>query len=229
MSDRRPIAVKHFLTEIAKKYNQRRNALGEVKRNTGTKDVVSTIETGASAQEVIRFFVNTFETGFKDTPSVFQRTLMESNLVSFLPVLVGYSSWALEGEQICRDMNIKYRSDITMIMAARRQGKSRGQAMVVASRTLTKIKFESEPDTQAVFSTGQRASELFRDYVTELLVELGLGEHIDAYRGENVRVSKMPLWMQKKQNPHCVLKFLPAKASVSFLFFLFFGCFHTGT
>lgn len=161
-------------------------------------------------QEVERLL----EHGFAWSRFTFDRKLHDEMIKAAAPLIVG-DDWDVAAKDIMAARGWTYRTPCVCGKTARRMGKS--VAISKMNAAITRVMLLSPGAipagttfTQAVFSTGLRASAGIKQYVMGFLAELGMLDYIIKSTDQVVILAQDP--SNPESSPKVKLTFLPAKA-----------------
>ena len=166
------------------------------------------------------------EHGFAWSRYTFDRKLHDEMIKAAAPLIVG-DDWDSVAEEVMRSRGWEYRTSCVCGKTARRMGKS--VAISKMNAALTRVMLlspgaipDGETFTQAVFSTGLRASAGIKQYVMGFLAELGMLDYIIKSTDQVVILAQDPA--NPDSSPKVKLTFLPAKAEAYVFLCLLFCC-----
>lgn len=125
-------------------------------------------------------FSTILATGFLWRPHCFQQAFQREVVKAIAPLLVG-PDWENIGARIIKERNWTHMTRMVMAKAPRRFGKSVAVGMVVIALAET-----MPTSTQAIFSTGRRASKNLLEICHRMALERGLGNSIMRYNQEEL-------------------------------------------
>lgn len=172
MADFERMYIEEYYSEYKRNYmilsreQQLCNPLNERHQSDGEKRLV--------------MFSTILATGFLWRPHRFQQLFQREVVKALAPLLVG-PDWENIGARIIKERNWSHMTRMVMAKAPRRFGKSVAVGMVVIALAET-----LPTSTQAIFSTGRRASKNLLEICHKMAIERGLGASITRYNQEEL-------------------------------------------
>lgn len=172
-------------------------------KNSALIDLVEKREI-SDGEAKLKRFEEILESGFTWKRHLFQR-MFHNEVVKGLARMIVGKDWPQVGPRIIKERGWTQLAQMVMANAPRRFGKSVSVAMIA-------IAFAEvmEGLTQAIFSTGRRASKNLLDICYKLALERGLGESI-------VRYNQEELWIRTASGKVSKIFSYPANAKISSL------------
>ena len=167
----------------------------------------------SEGEKKLQEFEDILYNGFSWKLHNFQRGFAEKAVIALAPSIVG-DDWGRDGPRIIKERGWETPSQMVMAKAPRRFGKTAVVAMLVIAYA------EVMPrTTQAIFSTGRRASKNLLDICHKFALERGFrpGIEIEHFNQEE-------LWIRNPRDPREATKIMsyPANAKISLLVVLLF-------